>query len=388
MVESSEIARQHIAALNITSPVGAVVVEEAVGRYRGEAVMASDAASQLTEAAEEIGMSVAQRFDKKALGQRKVREDAGVSAEALARLRDFHEKLPDMPSEAKLQDLARRLRDYFEQSGQLNSSDVLAELAGFDDDVTHQFAALEVLQTAFADEPEIARSLAEARARFEQTDVMRDVRAGFAVAEIAHRAAATLETDPAAVRDAYRAMLREAGDFARVFEALTRFDVLKSLPEAIKTFMEAAGRDLASAGPSIDPVQLAGLLDELGKLKKVQTTLSEADGVLKTTARLVGAMERDLLGTAAEVTGRLLSFAAKAVVGPGDARALLGALNQGSAAAQLALANGLRGLHADLADEILPGPGARLQQVATLVDLLDELSRQEEDEFARAETER
>jgi type III secretion system YopN/LcrE/InvE/MxiC family regulator len=383
VVESTEIARQQIAAFNVTSPVGAPLVEELIGQYRGEAVVPSSEASKLTEAAEEIGMSVAHRFDKKALGQRKVREDAGISAEALAHLKDFHEKLPDMPSEAKLLELAQRLRDYLEQSGGLRDSDVLAELQAFDADVTHQFAAIEVLESAFADEPGMAQALAAARTSFERADVLRDVRAGFAAAEAAHRAAATLETDPAAVRNAYRAMIREAADFARVFEALQGFDLLKSLPEAIATFMEAAGRDLAAAGPSIDPAQLADLLKELGKLKKVQTTLAEADGMLKTTARLVGPDERALLDGAVALTGRLLGFAAKAVVAPADAIALLGALAQGSASSQVALANGIRNLHADLADEVLPGHGARLQQAATLVDMVEDISRREEAEFAK-----
>lgn len=382
MVESTEVARQQIAAFNVTSPAGAPLIEELVGQYRGEQVEPSSESSKIANAAEELGMAVASRSDRKNLGQRQVRQDGGMGPEALARLRDFYEKLPDMPSEAKLQDLVQRLGDYL-RSGEGSAAEVLAELQRFDGDVTHQYAALEVLEAALAGQEAAAPVLLAVRASYERAEVMRDIRAGIAAAEIAHEMAATLETDPAAVRDAYRAMLRDAGDYARVFDVLSRFDVLKSLPEAIKTFMEAAGRDLSAAGPSVDPVQLQHLLSELGKLKKVQTTLSEADGLIRTTSRLVTAEERALLGDAVQLTGRLLAFASKLVVSPGDARQLMGAMLDGAPASQVALANGLRGLHGNLADEIMPGPAARLQQAETLVELLEERTAHEESEFAR-----
>ncbi len=380
-----------IPAFNVTSPVGAEIVDQANGRYRGETVAPSSESSKLTDAAEEMGMSVATRADKKSLGQRQVRQGQGADLQALARIAEYYDKLPNMPSAEQIKALVDKLAQFLEatsgdKSGGasgFSKDDVLAALQDFDGDVTHQYAALEIAREYFeaSGAPAAFQTvLDEARADYERGDLGRDVRAGFAAAAMANALGPTLETDPAALRDAYRAMLRETPNYGDLFGILSGFDVLKSLPEVVDAFMTAAARDLASTGPSTDERFLHGLLTELGKLKRVQTTLDQAQDLVRSVARLLPPTDRSGLDAVA-LAGRALEFSAKSVVSVADARALLGALTTASFASQVALANGLRGLHAEMPDEIMPSPQARLQQASTLMLLLDDLTAAEQDEY-------
>ena len=390
-----ETLRQNIAALSVTSPVGAEIAAEARGSYRGEAVATSSEASKLQDAAEEIGMSVAHKADKRTLGQREVRQGQGISLEALSRIADYYDKLPDMPREAELQTLVETLENLqrlLEGSGGgggggVTADDVLAALQRFDPDVSHQFAALDIAREFFAASgagAEFQTLLDTAHAEFQRGDLGRDVRAGFAAAESASRAAATLETDPAAVRDTYRQLLRESKNMGQLFDAFRGFDVMKNFEEVIDTFMSSAGRDLASTGPSADPAYLHSLVTELGKLKKMQTVVEMAAQLTKTTDRLVPPDER-AGGDPAEVASRVLHFAAKAAPGPADAGQMLGPYGRCSLATQVSFANGLRGLHAELPDEVMPSPQARLQQNGALMGLLDTLVADEEREYQAGE---
>jgi type III secretion system YopN/LcrE/InvE/MxiC family regulator len=391
-VSNIETIRQNIATFNVTSPVGAEVMEQLRGRRGSEGVIASDANSKLTEASEELGMSVAHRADKRSLAQREVRQGQSANIEALARIADYYDKLPDMPREAQLKSLLDKLTSFQQLlsggggSGAPTKEDVLAALQQFDGDVTHQFAGLQMAREHFeatGASAELLALLDEAAAEFEKPGIARDVRAGFASAEVAAKAAATLETDPATVREAYRAMLRESQNMGQLFDALSKFDMLKSFSEAIETFMTAAGRDLASTGPSTDPDFLHGLLTELGKLKKLQSAFEGSKELVRTTERLFAPSERGQLQTV-DVASALLHFVSKAAANLGDARNLLALLKKASVASKLALANGYFNLHGEVPDDVMPSVTARQQQNSTLKQLLDELVAEEEREYDEA----
>lgn len=394
-MSSLESIRQTIATQTVVSPVGTEVMAEVRGDYRGEAVMVQSESSKLADAAEELGMSVAHHSDKKSLGQREVRQGRGTNLEAIARIADYYDKLPNMPREDQLKGLVESLRqfqDLLEKggggSGAPTKDDILKALASFDGDVTHQFAALEIAREHFeavGADAGFLGLLEEARSAFEESGIARDVRAGFAIAEIANRAAATLETDPSIVREAYRSMLREESNFSQLFEGLKKFDLGRNLGAVIETFREAAGRDLASTGPSVDPGRLQSLLAELSKLKKLDTVLDMSEQLMRTLGRLIPSSMRDGLDSTA-LTGRLLAYTAKTVVGLADARQLMGPNADGlSAGTRVVLANGLRGLHGELPDDLMPSPQARLQQNATIVALQDTLVEEEEEEYQRGE---
>ncbi|WP_062012835.1 HrpJ domain-containing protein [Aureimonas sp. AU4] len=419
MAGAIETTRQNVAALSATSPVGAEVMRAVQGNYRGETVETSSEASKLEDAKEEIGMAVAHRADKKTLGQRQVRQGQGANLQAIARIADYYDKLPDMPRESELQGLVEdltRMQELLQGGGgggggSATAEDVLRLLQRFDPDSTHQFAALEIARDFFAasgGDEAFQALLDQAHAAYGRGDLGRDVRAGFASAEVAARASATMETDPALFRDAYRQMARETPDMGRLFDAFRAFDPLKNFDEIVAAFMETAGRDLAATGPSADPVHLHGLLTELGKLKKMSTTLEMAEDLARTTNRLLRPDDQptdyskvkcpacraresrqEVLktpsvcrtcrsGAALDIAGLMLSYASRQSAGSGDARQLLHPYAQCSLATQVAFANGLHDMHRQLSDEIMPSPQARLQQSAALSALNEELVNAEE----------
>lgn len=394
MAAPTEVVRQNIAAFNVISPIGAEVMRESNGAYRDQAVKPSSEASKLADAAEELGMSVAHRADRRTLGQRQVRQGAGTNLQALARIADYYDKLPDMPREAQLKALVDQLESFLQLmdgggEGTLSKDDILAALRQFDGDVTHQFAALETAGRYFEEigaPNEFLLLLDQARGEFEKTDIARDVRAGFASAEVASRAAASLETDPATVRNTYRAMLREMPNLGQLFDQLGKFQLGEKFEATIATFMEAAGRDLASIGSSGDPGFLHALLTELGKLKKLQSVMDGSAQLARLTDRLLPQNERGLM-QARDIASTLLHFSGQAGVSVADARPLLGQLQNSAASSQLAFATGLKGLHGELPDDVMPSLQARLQQKDTLQKLLDRLVGEEEEEFERQQAE-
>jgi type III secretion system YopN/LcrE/InvE/MxiC family regulator len=389
MSGSIETLRQNVAALNVTSPTGAEIAREVRGSYRGEQVAATSEASKLQDAAEELGMSVAHRADKRSLDRREVRQGAGATLEALARIADYYDKLPDMPREDQLRSLVEQL-ETFERlmnegggGGGVTTDDILKALQQFDGDVTHQYAGLDIAREFLATtgaSDEFMMLLDQAHAEFGKGDLGREVRAGLASAKEAAQVAVTLETDPAAVREAYRSLLRETRNMGQLFSAFQRFDMMKNFDEVVSTFMSVAGQDLASTGPSTDPTYLHSLLTELSKLKLMQSAVSMAFDLVKTTDRQMVPGEQPE-GTAADVAERMLQFASNPAAGPMDARALLQRYLKCSLALQLAFANGLRGMHGELPDEVVPHPQARLQQRAALLAMLDELVGEEEAEY-------
>ena len=393
MSGSAEITRQNVSAFNVISPVGSEVMAEVRGSYRGDQVTLSSADSKLADAAEELGMSVAHRADKKSLGQRSVRQGQASFPEAIARLQEYLKELPDMPRDGEITALVEKLQsfqDLLQGSGshgsEVTKEDVLAALHAFDGDVTHQYAGLEIAREQFqamGADPAFLSLLDETHAEFQKTGVARDVQAGFAAAEVAARSAETLESDPATVRDVYRSMLRESMNIGQLFDALGKFAVLKSFGEAVETFMTAAGRDLASTGPSTDPDFLHSLLTELGKLKKMQTTLDATGDLVRLTER---ALPAPLRGRAdiVDQTSRILNFASQPAASQADTRRLLGSFAEGSPSLQVAFANGLRLLHRNIPDDVMPSMQARLQQVKSIMSLLDELVEAEEADFDAA----
>src|SRR5262249_45306070 len=110
-----ETLRQSIAQMNVISPVGSEIMDQVRGSHDNETVMLSDESSKLTEASEELGMSVAHRSDKKSLGDREVRQGQGTNFEAVTRLSEYLNNLPNMPREAQLKALVDKLKQFKEQ---------------------------------------------------------------------------------------------------------------------------------------------------------------------------------------------------------------------------------------------------------------------------------
>ncbi len=377
-----------IASQTIASPQGSEAVSEKLGRYGGEEVRVTTEGEKLAEASEELGMSVAHRADRKTLQQREIRQGRAANVEALARISEYLDRLPDMPSEAKLKSLVEELGSYLLRTSERGAggggptkNDVLAALQRFDADPTHQFAALEIAASYFAGVDEaLEAALEDAKVEFEREDLAREVRAGFAVAKLAHEAKQTLETDPAAVRETYRRMLREQKHMGQLFDELTAFDGLKKFDEIVELFLEAAGQDLRSTGPSTDPRFLSEILTELGKLKRLNSVFRLSDQQLEKILRLIAEAERPSL-TPTTLTSRLLHFCAKAAPSTADAMGIFESQLHMPARVLVHLGNGLKSLYDLVPDDVLPAVSAREMQNGALLAWLTSLAEREDAEY-------
>jgi type III secretion system YopN/LcrE/InvE/MxiC family regulator len=393
MSSNLEITRLQIATHNAISPVGVEVMAPLTGMRDHQRVLALSTPSQITDAAEEIGMSVAHRADRHTLGQRTIRKGQGVDLRALTRIAEFYDKLPDMPAREKLQQLVRRFQAFEHRmsggGGQAPTrGDALALLEEFDKDVTHQYAALSLVRDFFKGRPrrrsaaggtDIETLLDEAAGEFERTERMRDVRAGFAAAGIAHVRAPLIATDPGEIRESYRLLLRESRHFGELFDSLSRFSLGSNFDEVVDTFIEIAGSDLSASGPSTDPVILGLLLTELGKLKKLKT-------VHESMGKLVGDVGRGNPGSVGLLdpvhrTSLLFHYCSRTMTTLADARKLVAGLEAAGPLAPLVFANGLLALHQQVPDEVMPAAGLKLKQTSALRSLLDNLVALEEQAY-------
>jgi len=280
-----ESVRQTIAVNTVTSPVGSEAVAERQGTYRGEVVKTSAQNSKISQA-KQLPVSNALDANPKTLSMRSVRQGQATHQQAMSRIGDFYDKLPNMPDKEAVQALVDTFQSFAEIQEQANRAaeakhgkdeageaeeeddageakqrgdkgptkeDLLEALQQFDRDATHQFAALDFVREYFSAEnasPEFQTLLDQVMAEYEKPGIAGEVRAGFMSAQEAARAAATLGTDPQAYRDTFRAMMREEPNMGRLFDALVKFDVRKNLDELIDSFMAVAGRELGNAESS------------------------------------------------------------------------------------------------------------------------------------------
>ncbi|MFP7674919.1 HrpJ domain-containing protein [Marivita sp. S0852] len=378
-----EVIQTQIATHNAASPVGAEIM---AGRARGsgEAVMVSTAAADITDALEELGMAASNRA-KVDLDKVKVRKGAGTDLDALGRIADYLDKLPNLPKDQALRDLVakfNKFEEYFRRGAtgdDLPSADDLrALLAEYDGDIAHRFAALETVRDVAATSGAPAAYLAlldELRAEMRQPDLARDIAAGFAAAPEAAHAAEGLGATPQDYRDSYRAMLRDTPDAGRIFAALRDFSLTEKLEAVLDSFIRVAGDDMASFGPSTEPAQLGGVLTELSRLKQMRTVLDASTEAIGKIDRMFGA--DDARPDATDLAGRVLGFAGAPVASLQGARGLIDGFGPEPADLPVAAVNLVRDLHAAMPDALLPD-GQREPQARVLLTLSDQVVEQEE----------
>lgn len=395
-----EIITTQIATHNAASPVGAEIMTNMQGRSKttSEGVQVSTNPSDLTDALEELGMAAATR-GKKDLETMKARKGAGTDMDALSRIADYYDKLPNMPSDQKGRDLVRSLEQYQEEmlrnergegSGKNpKAEDIRKALQEYDGDITHQFAAIEDMRKRFVAanaDPAFIALIDEVRAEMREPETAQEIMAGFYSAKEASSLADRFATDPQSFRDSYRDMVRSGGDLGRVFTALGEFlqtgvsDETK-FDDIIDSFIKVAGDDMKSFGPSTDKAILGDVIAELKTLKNMKTALSMTQGMTAKLASIFPDM-KDRLPSSSDITASLLSFASSKVPSAMDAEAMLRPFSDLDPEVAVVALNVLRDMHNSLPDSVIPGDTARLQQSKILLNLSDTFVSVEETSFA------
>jgi type III secretion system YopN/LcrE/InvE/MxiC family regulator len=298
-----------------------------------------------------------------------------------------------MPKEAELRNLVKTLQGFEDLldksdkggSGQVTVDDILSALQEFDGDVTHQFEALQVAHRYFEEvgtTSEFQGLLDEAQQIFNDPDIQRDVQAGYAIAKTASELAPSLETDPLALRESYREMLREEPSMGKLFNTISNYNLRMNFDEVISLFMTVASEDLASTSRSTDPAFLHALTTELGNLKEMKTVFEESGHLLNQTRSIDAkfANNPDSPGQT-ELTSRLLDFCSKSTVGLSDVNQILTGFDQSDERTVVTFATGLQNLHRLVSDRSFPSDSARLQQGQVLVSLISNLSEMEEQAY-------
>jgi type III secretion system YopN/LcrE/InvE/MxiC family regulator len=387
-----------VATNNAASPVGVEVMAKQVGRAQGmgETVTVSSNNSDMTSALEEIGM-VKATLGKLDMSKMKVRKGQGDDLEALSRIADFYDKLPNMPSEQKNADLVQKFEifiDFFEELEKTGNKggggtmptaeDIRAALREYDQDVTHQFAALENARAKFEAAGAPAGFLAlldEVRTEMRQPETAQEIKAGFASAQEAMRVADRFGATPEEFRESYRQMLRSGGNLGKLFDSLGDFasSGVKGSKHAfeavLESFIKVAGDDMKSFGPSTDKAILGDVIAELNVLKNLRTTLDMCGDMMDKLGRMFPDKAADL-PPSAQIVSEFLHFIASSA--RRDAEKIISHFEGGKPEVPVVAINILRDIHARVPDSAMPNDSARLQQDKVLKAVSDQKVAAEE----------
>ena len=393
MTTNRETITSQISSQNMISPVGAEIVANTIGRAHvtGESVSVSTKNADMTEMLEEIGMAKA-TLGKLDMSKLKVRKGAGSDLDALARIAEYYDKLPDMPKDQKNLDLIEKLKAFEELlagggggGGDLPTAEDIRELLRqFDGDVTHQFAALErarVALEASGASPALLALIDEARAEMATPDLALDIKAGFASAREAAATADRFGSTPQDFRDSYRQMLRSEGNIGRIFDALGDFarngvrGQKGDFEVVLDSFLKVAGDDMKSFSSSTDKAILGDVVAELKVLKNLRTTLDMTVDMVDKLARMFPKDAKDL-PDAVMVMSQMLHFIGSSA--RRDAERIIGHYETKPPEVPVVAINMLRDIHARLPDSVMPTDGARLQQDKVLKAISEKLVKAED----------
>lgn len=396
IVSNRETTNQLLATYNSISPVGAENVAARMGRApgTGETVQVSSNEADINDMKEEVGMMKA-TLGKVDLSKLKVRKGAGTDLEALARIADFYDKLPNLPTNQKTLDLIKQLETYEESfkeggkgGGNLPTADDIRNLLReFDGDVSHQFAALEDVRLRFEAKgapPSFLALLDEVRKELRQPETAQEIKAGFASAREAKDLADRFNSAPEDFRDSYRQMLRSGGNLGRIFDSLGDFATSgvkgeKTVFETvINSFIQVAGDDMKSFGPSADKVILGDVIAELTVLKNLRTTMGMTVDMLDKLGRMFPDKKADMPDSV-KLVSQILHFVASSA--RRDAERIISNFEGTAPEIPVVAVNMVRNLHASIHDSAMPTETARLQQDKMLQMISDKLVAAEEKHF-------
>lgn len=388
----TEMVRTQVATHSAASEVGNRTIGQS--QVTREMVVGGVDQSDITDALEELGASVAHRRKPK-LEETKVKKGAGSGAEALGRIVDFQDKLPDQPHDQKLRDFKAALESFRERMEEGGSrptkEDVLEALKQYDPDPSHQFAALEAIRKGAVEAgagESFIRLLDEARATFHEGERFREVTAGFAVGRTAHDLAEDLGADPAVVRDAYRAVVREQQHLGQIFDHLSTFNAAAKFDRTVDAFLKVAASELAALSadsPTIigeERQLMQGVVNELQKLKQMSTVYDQARGAITTLTRMHPELkDAPSMPDEQSLASRLLHFGASPSASIRDAERLVSGIATENPGVAVSAVNVLRDVHGRMPDAAMPSHPARESQAKALLDLSSRLVAAEEAHF-------
>ena len=280
------------------------------GRLAGAAVVVqADAAADLLDSMEELSMQFEEKSAKR-LSERKLGETRSHSSAYADAIEKWMKTMPDMPGKDETDKLLRRLRQMASDARGADAAALKGMLARLSGDPSHQFAALDILDSALtAGEEELGELLNQVRSELLK-EKGGEIRAGINLASEVNARSTTPE-EMSDLRNLYRSEILGFRSPQDCFRSLLASRGAGGLDGAIEFLFKGCGVDLGSATPSRDPVELRRIMQDLQCVQVLKTVLGMMDQL---GARMAKEFGVNMLLDSEAMTSRIADFTEKPYV--------------------------------------------------------------------------
>jgi len=342
----------------------------------------TDPASQLQDSLEELSFQF-EETEMKSVSERSLGETKKKDTSFLRAVEFWTNKMSDMPNSDFLAKLMRQARN-----GAFNNpQELMKGLGEGSSDPSHQFAMLECLEEAFAENPadeKLYGMVKEAKAELEKAKGP-EIRVGINLAdEISARAGNKEEMQ--GMRDLYRGQILGFTTPQDCFKSLVEQRGPGRLAESIDFLMSACSVDLQATTPSTQPEELRRIILDL-QCVEVLKTVNEKLGRLGD--RMNKQFNETLLLTAEKMTGRMLDMTKLPFMNSATVGGFVNACGLTKLLAQMDFTRELHGIFRSLSPRLFEDNESRFRMVDSAQDYLDELiNKEEEEEKKKSEKEK
>ena len=280
------------------------------GRLGGATVVVqADAAADLLDSMEELSMQFEEKSSKK-LSERRLGEMRSHSSAYADAIETWMKTMPDMPGKDETDRLLRQLRQMASDNRGADASTLKGMLAKLSGDPSHQFAMLDILDSALTSgEEELGKLLNQVRSEL-LNEKGGEIRAGINLASEVNARSTTPE-EMSDLRNLYRSEVLGFKSPQDCFRSLLASRGAGGLDGAIEFLFKGCGVDLGSAAPSRDPVELRRIMQDLQCVQVLKTVLGMMDQLGVRMTKEFGV--NMLLGSEA-MTSRIADFTEKPFV--------------------------------------------------------------------------
>ena len=280
------------------------------GRLGGATVVVqADATADLLDSMEELSMQFEEKSSKK-LSERRLGEMRSHSSAYADAIEKWMKTMPDMPGKDETDRLLRQLRQMAFDGRGADEAELKGMLAKLSGDPSHQFAMLDILDSALTSgEEELGKLLNQVRSEL-MNEKSGEIRAGINLASEVNARSTTPE-EMSDLRNLYRSEILGFKSPQDCFRSLLASRGAGGLDGAIEFLFKGCGVDLTSAMPSRDPVELRRIMQDLQCVQVLKTVLGMMDQLGVRMTKEFGV--KMLLGTEA-MTSKIVDFTEKPFV--------------------------------------------------------------------------
>ena len=241
------------------------------GSYRGEAVRIQSSVQSFLDAMEELTTLGSGKAEKD-LGKRKIKDNGARVNEAHELVSDYLRKVPDLEKKQKIEDLATQMS----KSNILTIAQLQTYLNGFSEEKSHQYLALKAVKEFLGSRPESKHLLAlieKAILTIEQepdswSRIETDIRvSSFANDYSKDKHFSSLHE----LRGFYRDAVHDYQSLGSAYDDVVQRFGGNDVANAVDFMLQALSSDLSIQGSNIDSVKLQHLMQDMQKLRKLNT---------------------------------------------------------------------------------------------------------------------